>query len=222
MQKSKYVFGIFTGMMLIFIIISCGQFINPGEFTEYFKSMKIASYKADKIALLPIQPDDTTDTGAYYSTNHFYNYLAEKYDKKVFADIDWVRDYDCTFVNDQLDFIDEHKIFDLPEFFKTDLGYDLLNEKYDALLIGRIDSVRVQFGLFWDSQPRSVLGWYSYSKLTCFLVSLTDGKIIWKCTAEGKDFYEASAYERNNPPPLDYALTNAIDKIVMGLPPELF
>ena len=66
MKRSKFVLGIFVSLMLMIIVNSCGQFINPGDFTEYFKSMKIASYKADKIALLPIQPDDTTNSGAYF------------------------------------------------------------------------------------------------------------------------------------------------------------
>ena len=222
MKRSKFVLGIFVSLMLMIIVNSCGQFINPGDFTEYFKSMKIASYKADKIALLPIQPDDTTNSGAYFSTNHFYNYLVEKYTDKQFADIDWIREFDCSFINDQLDFIDENKIFDLPEFYKTDLGYELLNDNYDAIIITRIDSVGNQFGIFFDSNSRNLMGWYSYCQLTTYLVSLSDGKIIWKCGAIGEDFYEAPETEKDKSPPLDFSITDAIDNIVTGLPPELF
>ena len=91
MKSSLIAIRIFVCSVLILFVVSCGQFINPGNFTEYFKSMKIASYKSDKIALLPILPDDTTASGAFYSTNHFYNYLMEKYTDKTFADIDWMQ-----------------------------------------------------------------------------------------------------------------------------------
>ena len=89
-------------------------------------------------------------------------------------------------------------------------------------MIGRIDTVGNQFGIFSDSQSKYLMGWYSYCKLTCYLVSLSDGKIIWICGAIGEDFYEAPAVEKFNDPPVDYSVTDAIDQIVKGLPPELF
>ncbi len=205
-------------------LTACNNSFISSDVKGIYLSPKISSYKIEAIALLPILPDDSTDYGAYYSTNHFFNILERKYPSLIIADIDWVRNFDCSFIDKQTNFIKIKKRLDLQSFYDTDLGYNIIEENYDAVLLGMIDSTYNSYGIYLgiseDYFP--VRGWMTSCKFTYYLVSLIDGRILWRATVSGEDACKMENYFIKEFPPVDYAISNGIDRMVDYLPTEIF
>ena len=223
-KSNKRIFRFFLLFFAGILLQSCIPLSKPAGVLNYYENPKISSYKVEKIALLPLLPDDTTNYGAYFSTNHLYNFLDENYPSLELADIDWVREFDCSFVDKQIDAINTTKRFDIEDFYISEPGYDLIEDGYDAVLIGTIDSLQnshgIYLGIYENSFP--VRGWITSCKFTYYLVSLIDGRILWKATVSGEEVCKMENYFIKEFPPLDYAITNGIDRMVDVLPEEIF
>jgi hypothetical protein len=57
----------------------CSDIKPVSEILNLYTSPKINTYKIQRVALLPMAQDDTTDSGTFYSTNHFLNALQRNY-----------------------------------------------------------------------------------------------------------------------------------------------
>ena len=206
------------------ILISCKHFPDSTEIIKYYENPEIAAYQVKKIALLPILPDDSTNYGAYFSTNHFYNILDEQYPSLILADIDWVREFDCSFIDYQIGMIRSTSQFDLETFYKSEIGYDLIEDDYDAVIIGTIDSLANSSGIFMRAYNNyaPVLGWQTFCRFTYYIVSLKDGRILWKAIVNGDEIFQMENFYIKEFPPLDYAITDGIDRMIAALPKEVF
>ncbi len=210
-------FSLFAGILLT----SCRQANESNSIISYYENPIISSYQIEKIALLPILPDDSTNFGAYFSTNHFYNIIDERFPSIELADIDWVREFDCSFVDKQIDAINTTKRFDIETFYSSQPGYYLMEDGYDAVLIGAIDSIQHSIGIFiGNSFPAR--GWLTFCNFTYFLVSLKDGRILWKANVNGEESNIMDNYFIKEFPPLDYAISNGIDRMINVLPRGIF
>jgi hypothetical protein len=157
--------------------------------------------------------DDSSDTGTFYSTNHFYNEL-----KKNFPQVKFViptpnqeEDYD-TLVSLFIDSVEKHKRLDLKSFFNTDIGDSVDKENPDAILIGRIDKRTPKAGFVRHYYANVISCEFRY-----YLISLLDGRVLWKADVLGEEGYYVSE-EFVKYPPLDFAISNGIDKIIAILP----
>lgn len=229
MEKRKIHQKIFYCAILIlsFSLTSCfTPFLPITKIISQFRSSKISNYQLERIALLPMTDDDTTNTGTFYSTNHFINKLSARFPKIKFeiSDISEVIKTDSLAVPKLVDSIEKNKYLKLSDFYNSDWGKLLPNDAYDAMFIGAIDSC-------YDHSEIDKLDW-NFDKLyvrrvfvrSCYfsyyLISLLDGKVLWKAKVLG----EAANYEDTDViyhfsssdefPPLDSAISAGIDKMI--------
>lgn len=198
-----------------------------------FLSKNISSYSIKKIALLPMLPDTQGGDGTYNSTNYFLDLLVAEYPKLEFADIMDLRKHDFSFIKMMLDDVHENKLINKQEFSKTDLGTLLKKWNCDAIMIGAVDSTRREK----DKYRHTMFGKNIYLvKVTCYftyhLISMKDGKVIWKSAESGSAFYEPFGdseilFELSDDSialfsPIDEAMYNGLDKLYYKLPDEVF
>ncbi len=192
---------------------SCRNIPPMNQILNLYMSPKIGEYMIQKVALLPMAQDDTTDSGTFYSTNHFFNELRRNYPNMEFVvpPIDVANEYDTlilSFIND----VEKLKKLDLKLFFDSQVGYSVGEENLDAILIGRIDTCETKTGL--------VSGGFAFvtsCEFRYYLISLVDGRVLWKANILGEGDYPVVKHGLSYPP-LDYAISNGIDKIITSLP----
>ncbi len=221
--------GNFLQFRFLFLIIitiafsACDDFIEPtNRIIEYYVSPQASTYQIKTVALFPMAKDDTTDTGTFYSTNHFINRL-----EKIFPHIKFsipslvgLTDKDSLLIPHLAQSIENEKKLNLQEFNSSQLGNSLPEDKPEMLIIGKINSFSYKKGIglvkneFIHFEFRTITS----CDFTYYLVSLTDGSIIFKFRAVG----EAANYSyriNNDFPPLDLAISDGIDLILdTGLP----
>jgi len=198
------------------------QRIMPPEnkILSAYESPKLNLYKIRSVSLLPMIPDDTTDSGTFYSTNHFLNSLKGKFPntKFIIPPVDSVIASDSLAILKVIKSVEQMKKLDLKYFFDTDLGYSVNSDSTDAMIIGMINKVTEKKGYttsgeFWGIQPASLIS----CQFTYYLISLKDGRVLWKAQVLGEEGYTLSSWDLIYPP-LDNAISNGIDKLINEIP----
>ena len=96
----------------------------------------------------------------------------------------------------------------------------MIEDGYDAVLIGTIDSIHISPGVSLGSYSK--YGWRTFCKFTYYLMSLKDGKILWKADVNGEEIWETKNFYINEIPPVDAAISNGIDIMIDVLPKGIF
>jgi len=215
--KLFFLFGFFT------FLTGC---ITPeSNIIESHVSAKASSYKINSIVLLPLEKDDTTDTGTFYSTNHFLNALKENYPPKSIdvLEIDKIIGTDSLAVKKIIESIRKNGKLDIENFFSTDLGSLLTQKNPDAMILGTINNSTKNIHFWLDTSMLLNCRWTIECDFVYYLISLKDGEVLWMSNVLGVANYEeevSSSFESDWKlyPPLDIAITNGIDKIFNTLP----
>lgn len=221
-----------TGLLLLlstlsFIIFfsACSELLDrivwpKNQVLSVYESPKLNLYKIRSVTLLPIVPDDTTDNGTFFATNHFLNSLKQKFPNTKFAVplVDSIMAFDSLAISKIIDSIEKLRRLDLKYFFDTDISYTVDEESTDAMIIGMINKVikkkgytpsRIHYGI----QPATLIS----CQFTYYLISLKDGRVLWKAHVLGEEGYSLNSSDIIYPP-LDYAVSNGIDKIIDIIP----
>lgn len=211
-------------LLALVTLYGCDDFIQPtNHIIDYYVSPDANKNEIKKVALFPMAKDDTTNTGTFYSTNHFINNLEKYYDSIKFfiPSIDTLVAADSLFVPHFIDKIEISKNLNLESFDSSGVGKIIAKDHADAIIIGKINNVSYRNGVglvrdeFLHFEFRSITS----CDFTYYLISLTDGKIIWKIRTIG----EAVNYSHHKDevyPPLDMAISNGIDLILQAALPE--
>ncbi len=221
----------FIGKALIgltfLLFTSCGiayEFIFP---VHTFKSKNITSYNIKKLALLPIIPDTKDSSGTFFSTNYFCDLLADEYPNLEIANIDDIRKHESDFIPDMIKDLKQFRILNKRGFLETDLGISLNDWKCDAVIVGCVDSTVYQSSWVMTetlpgvSKGRKTICYFSY-----FLVSMKDGKVLWKSSAKGSEIFLGKRVDKRGNqliiyPPVDNAITNGLELVAEEFPKEL-
>ena len=185
-----------------------------------YQSPKIDQYKINSIALLPMAPDDTTDRGTFFATNHFLNSLKQKFPNTKFEVplVDSIIAFDSLAVVKIIDSIEKLRRLDLKYFFDTDIGNAVEENTADAMLIGTINKIVNKRGF---SSGRGIFKPVDATLTSCqftyYLISLKDGRVLWKAKILGEEGYYLLDKEEIFAP-LDYAISNGIDKVIDRIP----
>jgi len=206
---------------IIFLLSSCLYVERPPRVENIFVSKHISSYDVKSIAILPILPDDSTFTGGYFATNHLFDILYNNYPSIDITDLQWVRKFDNSIVDKEIQSLRTTNCFDLDEFEKSELGSSIIAEEYDAVLIGAIDSTDSTTGIFL-APDGSVRVWRTFCAFEYLLVSLKDGRVLWATTCEGEAYNQMDNYFKKVYPLVDMAISNGIDEMVLTFPKEIF
>lgn len=214
---------VYLNAFLLIVLTSCIYSDSPPLIKKIYTNKKISSYGVKSIAVLPVSPDDSTDSGTYFSTNHLYNILYDDYSSIELADIDWVRSFDNSMLKKEVEKIKIIKRFDIDSFYTTDLGYNLIEEGYDAAIMGKVDTVDNYYGFYLELNNGSLTrGWITSCTFTYYLVSLKNGIVLWSAECKSEAFNYMSNFLIKNYPPVDNAISNGIDKMVEVLPEGIF
>jgi hypothetical protein len=206
---------------IIFLLSSCINIERPPRVDNVFVSKHISSYDVESIAILPIIPDDSSDTGGYFATNHLFDILYDNYPSIDITDLQWVRKFDNSIVDKEIQSLKTTHRFDMSEFEKSELGSSIIAEEYDAVLIGAIDSTDSTTGIFL-APDGSVRVWRTFCAFEYLLVSLKDGRVLWATTCEGEAYNQMDNYFKKVYPLVDMAISNGIDEMVLTFPKEIF
>ncbi|MCX6173897.1 MAG: hypothetical protein NTZ27_03985 [Ignavibacteriales bacterium] len=221
-----------TGLLLLlstlsFIIFfsACNELLDRivwprNQILSVYESPKLNLYKIRSIALLPMAPDDTTDNGTFFATNHFLNSLKQNFPntKFIIPLVDSILTSDTLVISKIIDSIEKLRRLDLKYFFDTDIGYAVDEDSTDAMIIGVINKVvkkkgytssRTHYGI----QPATLIS----CQFTYYLISLKDGRVLWKSQVLGEEGYSLNS-KNITYPPLDYAVSNGIDKLINIIP----
>jgi hypothetical protein len=207
------VFAIVT-LFLPACIQNFEKFIYPkNEILHLYKSPKIDSYTFQKVALVPMMQDDSTDNGTFYSTNHFLNVLERKFPSMIFfipslGELGMVD----SLIPSLIESIEKLKRLDLKNIYNSELAYSIEEENPDAILIGNFSKFTQGKGFSW--RYRATL---TSCEIAYYLISLKDGRVLWKADALGEEGYYLLQNDEIYPP-LDNAISNGIDKIVEVIP----
>ncbi|MHB8930011.1 MAG: hypothetical protein ACYC5R_05370 [Melioribacteraceae bacterium] len=212
-QKPFNYLSLFALLPSLLYLNGCRDLVPESKLLDLYTSPKIKEYNIRKVALLPMAQDDTTDSGTYYSTNHFFNELQKNYSdiKFVVPDLNESNGYD-TLIPNFIESIEKLKRLDLKSFFNTDIGASVDEENPDAIIIGKIDRTIPKSGFIRRYYANVVSCEFRY-----YLISLVDGRVLWKADVLGEEGYYLSQII-DLFPPLDLALSNGIDKIITNLP----
>lgn len=209
----------------ILSITACKGFMDnivwpKNEIISLYKSPKIDSYKIRSVALLPMIPDDTTDAGTFYSTNHFINSLEEKHPsiKFVVPNIDTAIAIDSLAITKTIHSIETRKKLDLKNFYSSELGYDVIKDSADAIIIRTVDSCSVKNG-FYIANFQLYKTRIISCQFTYYLISLKDGRVLWKAHVLGEDGYIYYGIDELHTP-LYYAVSNGINLLLDKIPLE--
>jgi len=213
--------------LLLFIIFFSGcdelldRVIKPrNQVLSEYVSPKLNQYKIRSVTLLPLLPDDTTDNGTFFATNHFLNSLKQNFPntKFVVPPVDSIIILDTLVISKIIDSIEKLRRLDLNYFFDTDIGFTVDEDTTDAMIIGIINKVSRKKG-FTVSR---IYSWYQSATLiscqfTYYLISLKDGRVLWKAQVLGEEGYSLDGPDIIYPS-LDYAISNGIDKVIDRIP----
>jgi hypothetical protein len=207
---------------LIFSLSQCKYIEEGNEIKEFYIAPNFKDYKIETIALLPMANDDTTNLGTFYSTNYFYNNLAELNSYNL-VDIDKITSSDSSTISDQLISIRESFRIDLDSFYVTPLGQFLKSQNCDAIIIGNV----FDYSNYYYADTK--LGMFSTFVITTaanfnyFMVSLLDGSVLWGANIDCKASYKvrySSYLAVLGYPPLDLSISNGIDRLLDKLKKE--
>ncbi len=224
-HKITGLLSILSTLSFIIFFSACNELLDyiivpRNAVLSTYKSPKIDEYKIHSVALLPMAPDDTTDNGTFFATNHFLNSLKQKFPNTKFTVplVDSIMASDSLTIVKVIDSIEKLRRLDLKYFFDTDIGYAVDEESTDAMIIGRIEKVTKKKG-FTASR---IYSWYQTATLiscqfTYYLISLKDGRVLWKAQVSGEEGYSLTG-KNILYPPLDYAVSNGIDKMIDKIP----
>ena len=205
-----------SSLLLIFLIFfqACTapliKYLHPkNEILHVYTSPQINNYTLRKIAILPMAQDDTTDTGTYYFTNHLVNLLGKKFPELDF----YIPDYSPPELTDSLipvfiDSIEKLKRFDLRSIYSSGLSESMEIEKPDAILIGNYSKLLMSKG-YSTRYPATQIS----CEVSNYLISMREGRVLWKAVAQAEEGYYLLK-DKEVYPPLDYAISNGIDKIL--------
>ncbi|MHB9041565.1 MAG: hypothetical protein ACYC4T_12995, partial [Melioribacteraceae bacterium] len=100
-QKPFNYLSLFALLPSLLYLNGCRDLVPESKLLDLYTSPKIKEYNIRKVALLPMAQDDTTDSGTYYSTNHFFNELQKNYSdiKFVVPDLNESNGYDTLIPN---------------------------------------------------------------------------------------------------------------------------
>lgn len=203
-----------------FWVNGCTMFLTEMKIKELYENPNIDSYDVKKVALLPMENDADSLKGTYYSTNHFFNILENDFPDLDMSDIDKIRQYDCSFIKEQLALLRSQKRINLEKFYSTELGEVLKETNYDAILVGEINDTSHAYTVaFYPEEKRVGLAKSTRCEIVYYLVSLIDGKILWKIRSRGENITYEDSREY---PPIDTAISYAIDNMIEHLPKRIF
>lgn len=210
--------------LLLISLNQCEDIKEGCEVKEFYISPNFSEYKIETVALLPMAYDDTTDDGTFYSTNHFYNKLLEM-NRYNFVDIDKFTASDSSDIAALLKSIKDSLKINLDSLYSTSLGKFLKSQNCDAIIIGNV----FDYNKYYFTNTRYGLFYRFYflteSNFNYFMVSLKDGKILWAANVDGKayyEFYDNWFSVKIIYPPLDVAISNGIDALLVKLKKETF
>lgn len=214
-------------LLLTLALISlygCDSLIKPTNYiVDYYVSPQAQSYQTKTVALFPMAKDDTTDTGTFYSTNYFINNLEKFYSgiKFFIPSLDTLTAKDSLFITHCFDKVESDNQLNMESFNLSELRNYLAPNKPDAIIIGKVNNVSYRKGVglvqdeFLDFKFRTIIS----CDFTYYLISLTDGKIIWRIQIIGEAVN--NSYHRDEGyPPLDMAISNGIDLILDEVLPK--
>lgn len=216
--RSKYYLLL---VWLMFFLTSCIYYAKVPRIKNVFVSKQISSYKIESIAVLPIIPDDSSKIGAYFSTNYLYNIIYDDYPAIDIANLDWIREFDNSIVDEEIQNLKTIKRFDLNAFENSNLGRNIISEKYDAILIGNIDSVKFSEGMVFGTDG-ILRAWITSCSFRYFLISITDGKVLWAASCQSESYNYISNYFLKEYPSVEQAISIGIDEMVKIFPKEIF
>ncbi|NJD21620.1 MAG: hypothetical protein FIA82_02970 [Melioribacter sp.] len=223
-NKNSSVLFLFS-LFLIISLLGCSELLDRvivprNVILSIYRSPKIDQYKINSVALLPMAPDDTTDRGTFFATNHFLNSLKQKFPYVKFEVplVDSIMTIDSSAVGKIINSIEKLRKLDLKYFFETDLGYAVEENEADAMLIGTINKIINKKGF---SSGRGIFKPVDATLTSCqftyYLISLKDGRVLWKANILGEEGYYLLGQEEKFAP-LDYAISNGIDKVIDKIP----
>ncbi|PKL83398.1 MAG: hypothetical protein CVV24_05125 [Ignavibacteriae bacterium HGW-Ignavibacteriae-3] len=214
-------------LFLTICVTGCFESYNPeSKVIDLSKYPGIAKYRFDKIALLPMIKDDTTDTGTFYSTNHFINKLTERFSNLSvdIPDISSITFSDPMLIPGLINSIERNRHLDMNVFNNSELGTLLLQENYDAIFLGTVEScydlesfekfdwslINLRFDLIYVRNC-----YFNY-----YLISLADGRVLWRARILGQavSLVNPDLKGKNYYPPVDCAVSNGIDTMMYYVP----
>ena len=205
-------------MLLLTLVITpygCDDFIRPTtHIIDYYVSPQVSTYQIKTVALFPMAKDDTTDTGTFYSTNHFINRLEQSFPNVKFfiPSIDSLTRKDSLLVPHLINSIVSNNKLNVESFDSSEVGKILTDDNPDAIIVGLINnsSNRRGVGLVRDEFFHFEFRAITSCDFTYYLISLKDGSTIWKFRVVGEEVY-GSNHINDDFPPLDTAISNGID-----------
>lgn len=207
-------------LLTLVLFQGCQKVFDENKLNEFFIKSDIRDYNIKTVALLPMANDDTTSTGTFYSTNHFYNYLLEIPSIKV-IDIDKIISSDSAAIQLQLNELVKTKRLNLDTLRNSDLGKFIYANNCDAIIIGYINF----FKKYYYTWPNSYLQYFITTVTVCnfsyYMASLNDGEILWASNITGEATYlDVLVSSYPNYPMLDVAVSNGIDLLSKKLSAE--
>lgn len=207
--------------ILLFSVVQCDEVEEGCEVAEFYLNQGYSNYKVETVALLPMAYDDTTDSGTFYSTNHFYNRLSQ-FNNFSLINIDKIVSSDSITIDNLLISIRDSLRINIHTFYTTDLGKFLKYNNCDAIFLGNVYEY-----FHYESVPNRNRWIYTNretkANFNYFMISLFDGSVLWAANVNGVSKY---SYELVFPPqqtlnpPLDEALSNGIDALLIKLKQE--
>lgn len=222
MKKKMFSFArnCFLPFVLILFITSCIHIEKGPIIKNVFVSKDIASYKIESLAVLPLMPDDSSNIGAYFATNFLYNIFYDDYPNVDIADLDWIRKFDNSIVDEEIQSLKAMKRFDLKIFENSDLGRNIIYEEYDAVLIGNIENIKYTEGLVFGTDA-ILRAWVTSCSFRYYIISLNDARVLWAASCQSDSYNYLDNYLLREYPPVDKAITNGLDEIVLTIPNEI-
>ncbi|MCL4551130.1 MAG: hypothetical protein M1495_21480 [Bacteroidetes bacterium] len=209
---------------LVITLYGCDDFIQPtNHIIDYYVSPQAAIYQIKTVALFPMAKDDTTDTGTFYSTNHFINRLEQSFPNVKFfiPSIDSLIRKDSPLVPHLIKSIGSNNKLNVESFDSSEVGKLLADDNPDAMIVGLINNSSNRRGVglvrneFLNFEFRAITS----CDFTYYLISLKDGSTIWKFRVVGEEVY-GSNHINDDFPPLDTAISNGIDFLLDTRLPE--
>ena len=192
----------------VFLSSCMGGFVM----SEHFRSQDTFNYHYNlhKIGLLPMPMDDTTNNGTFYSTNYFFKELKKDYPSYKFniVTVDKSVKNDPDFMKKVVQLIKRDRGLSNETLISTGLDTVFKQDSLDAVFIGGINKVSHQKYLIPDKNRNLVQCKFTRCDFVYFLISLNDGKVIWRTRVIGTAFNN----DQSDYPPLDEAISNGIDK----------
>jgi hypothetical protein len=204
----------------VFSFVSCKRAIDSNRVVDFFRNPDYDKYKIENIALLPMENDDTTSTGTFYSTNYFFNRLLEIPSISI-VDIDKIVSTDFISISEQMKVLETNSKLDLDQFLNSDLGNWLNRNNCDVIILGDITNFKMYYYTWYSAAYSYMIAKVTVCNFKYYQVSLKDGAILWKANVDGEATYlEQLSGSDDAYPPLDEAISNGIELLLEKLKME--